>query len=183
MLSPRRGGFTLVEVLVVLAIGIVLAAAVIPSLIGGVDRSRVNETAASFEAIARAVTAMFEDTGRYPGQLSHLTEPIAANQTGACTPLTQYGAAAANWAGPYLDRTVPATGLPLPIGVARNQIGHSAGPPVLLITVDDVEERDALALNAKMDADNSANAGAIRWGAVDGSGLTELVYARPVRCP
>lgn len=184
-LNDRQNGFTLVEILVALAIGIVLAAVVLPNVIGGVDRSRVTETADSFEGIARAMTAMYEDTGRYPGQLSHLTEPITTAQAGLCgDPPTAYDATAvASWAGPYLNRTVPQSGLPLPVGVARNALSYASPPPVLRIHVDDVTERDAVELNRLIDDDDDATAGGVRWGAVSGSGLTELVYARPVKCP
>lgn len=179
--STRRG-FTLVEILVALAIGIVLAAAVLPSLIGGVDRSRVTETAESLRGISQAMTAMYEDVGQYPGRLSHLTAGITTDAISGCG--GQYGAAAATWAGPYLNRTVPTAGLPLPSGVARDALTFVAGPPpVLRIHVDNVTERDALELNRMLDGDADAAAGGVRWGAVDASGLTELIYARPVRCP
>lgn len=183
MLRTGRKGFTLVEILVALAIGIVLAAAVLPSFIGGVDRSRVAETAESLQGIATAMSAMYDDVGRYPGQLSHLTAGITAGEVDGCG--GQYDAAAtASWAGPYLNRTVPASGLPLPIGVARDALTFDAGPPaVLRIHVDDVTERDALELNRRMDSDDDPATGGVRWGAVSGSGLTELIYARPVRCP
>lgn len=181
MLRFLREGFTLVEILVVLAIGIVLAAAVLPSLIGGVDRTRVDESAESLQSISEAVSSMWKDVGRYPGKLSHLTTPITTGQNGICG--TAYTAAqVATWAGPYLNRTVAGTGLPLPVGVARDSFSYDATvSPLLRVHVDSVTHRDVRALNAALDADADSAAGAVRWGPISGSGLAELVFVRPIR--
>ena len=177
MLSRRRG-LTLVEILVVLAIGLVLAVAVLPGIIGSVDEARVDESAESLEGIVEAMTSMWEDTQRFPGLLTHLTTPIAAGDSDICG--TNYGGDAASWAGPYLNRTIPTSGLVLPIGVARNTLSYTASPPLLRIHVDSVSHEDARTMNAAVDADADSIGGAVRWGPVSGSGLVELFYVRPV---
>lgn len=179
MLRVRAGGFTLVEILVVLAIGLLLAAAVLPSLIGGVDQSRVEESAGSLDGIAEAIGSMFDDVGRYPGSLSHLTTPIVGTDTDICG--NQYGADAQSWAGPYLNRAVSTGGLVLPIGQARDAMSYTAAPPLLRIHVDSVTHRDVRALDDHVDADADSLGGAIRWGPVSGSGLAELFFVRPVQ--
>lgn len=178
MLSPRRG-FTLVEVLVVLAIGIVLAAAFLPSLLGGADRARIDESAASLAALGAAIGNMHDDVARYPGRLSDLAAPIGAAGTDLCG--TAYGATTTSWNGPYVERSIPTTGLPLPIGTARDQLAYTAGPPILHIQVDDVGHADARALDAEIDADADSLAGAVRWGPVSATGVVVLSWVRPVR--
>lgn len=182
MRARRRSGFTLVEILVVLAVGLLLAAAFVPAMIGWLDRTRIDESAASLAGIAVAAASMWRDTGRYPGSLSHLTTPIAVGQTDICG--ATFGAAAANWAGPYLNRFVPTTGLPLPIGVARDVLTRIDPPPawLLVVSIDDVSHEDAVALNRKVDADDSATAGAVRWGTIT-DGAVVLDYMIPIRCP
>jgi prepilin-type N-terminal cleavage/methylation domain-containing protein len=180
--TKERAGFTLVEVLAVLAILMVVAAAVVPALIGGLDRSRINETASSLAGIGGAVDLMYRDTGRYPGQLSHLTTPITTGQQHLCG--GNYTAAeVANWAGPYLNRQLPATGLPLPIGVAQNAVVLMTPPPGthLGVVVNGVSEEDAVALNRKVDADGSAAAGAVRWTTPPVDGVVTVTYVIPVR--
>lgn len=183
MLSAGRGGFTLVEILVVLAIGIVLAVAVLPSVIGAMDQSRVEQSAKSFHAIGEAIGSMWGDVEQYPGSLSDLSGPLGA--TDLC------GNAYANpgdWTGPYLSRTVPATGLPLPIGTANNTLTYTEVVPpdpnpeyMLWVTVEGASHEDALALNAEVDDDGGDSAaGAIRWGAPT-DGVVDLSYVRPVQ--
>lgn len=177
MLNVGRRGFTLVELLVVLAIGTLLAAVVIPSLIGSVDQSRVEESAESLGGVADAVASMRKDMGQYPQLLTHLSDPVTSAHTGLC------GASYADpslWTGPYLNRTIPTTGLPLPIGTADNVLGYTAGPPLLWINLPGVRHEDARALDRRVDADGDSVGGAIRWGSVV-SGLVDLSYVIPVR--
>lgn len=174
----------MVEVLVVIAVGVILAAAIIPSLIGSLDRSRVEESAESLAGIAEAVGNMYADVDLYPGRLSHLTTPVGAGDADLCGPVTgsTYAGAAAAWAGPYLNRSAPATGLPLPIGVAQDVLTYDETvSPLLTITIDDVSHTDAVALNRAVDADDDAAAGAVRWGAVSTTGVVVLSYVRPVQ--
>ncbi len=175
MLSVVRGGFTLVEILVVLAIGIVLTVAVLPSVIGAMDQTHVEQSAESLHALGEAISAMRKDVGQYPGLLSDLSGPVGG--TDLCGNALATGA----WTGPYLDRTVPSTGLPLPIGTASNALAYTAGPPLLWITIQGARHEDALALNAEVDDDGGGSAGgAIRWGAAT-NGVVDLSYVRPVR--
>lgn len=180
MLSHGRSGFTLVEILVVLAIGIVLAVAVVPTVIGAVEQSRVEESAKSFRSLGEAIGSMWQDMEQYPALLSDLSGPLGA------TDLCGTAFTAANWTGPYLNRSVPATGLPLPIGTANNTLTYTEQPQpnpteyLLEITVEDAAIEDARALQAEVDDDDDATAGAIRWG-TETDGLVDLSYVRPVQ--
>lgn len=184
MLSVGRDGFTLVEILVVLAIGIVLAVAVLPGMIGAMDQSRVEQSAKSFHAMGEAIGSMWTDMEQYPGSLSDLSGPLGA--TDLCGDAY---ASPGDWTGPYLSRTVAATGLPLPIGTAGNTLTYSELPALapeeylLEITVAGASHEDARVLNAEVDADADSAAGAIRWGPVS-NGVVDLSYVRPVQpCP
>ena len=74
----HAAGMSLIEILVVLAVMVTLSAAFIPSVIRGLDRARVSESAESLEAIGIAAGNMWKDVGVFPGRLSDLTSPISA---------------------------------------------------------------------------------------------------------
>lgn len=179
LIRTRARGFSLGEILVVMAIGIILAAVFLPSLVGSLDRSRVTESAESLEGIVEAAGNMWRDVDRFPGTLSQLSQPVAAGDVDLCG--NAYGGDASLWNGPYLTRSIAATGLALPLGVARNALTYSASPPLMTISVDSVDEADARAMDDRVDGTSNPAAGAVRWGAVSGSGLVVLNYVRPVR--
>src|SRR5688572_29533444 len=93
--SSRRGGFSLIELLLVLVILAILAAVVVPKFTG---RSEQAKEAAAKTDIAQMETALdaFEiDAGRYPAQ----DEGLGA--------LTLQPPSVTKWKGPYLKRDVP----------------------------------------------------------------------------
>jgi general secretion pathway protein G len=79
-------GFTLVEVLLVVAIIGILAAVVVGNFGKHGDKARIQATRASIAAIATQVDVYQVDTGRYPAALDNL--------------LTSSGEP--NWNGPYI---------------------------------------------------------------------------------
>lgn len=87
----RRGGFTLIEVLLVVAILGILATVVVVNLGGRQERAMVQATRASIGAISTAVDLYEVDTGRYPPNLGAL--------------VTSDGSP--NWNGPYIRGGVP----------------------------------------------------------------------------
>lgn len=94
----RFGGFTLLEMLVVLVIIGLLAALVGPRLFSKVDQSKVTAAATQAKMLRGAVESMRLDIGRYPTAEEGLTllskPPADATQ-------------AARWRGPYLDGALP----------------------------------------------------------------------------
>jgi general secretion pathway protein G len=82
----KKAGFTLIEVLLVVAILGILAAVAVKNLGGRREMAMVGATRASIAAIAGAIDLYEVDTGRYPSSLQGL--------------LTSDGAP--NWSGPYL---------------------------------------------------------------------------------
>jgi general secretion pathway protein G len=96
-LSSARGdgGYTLTEMLVVIAIICLIAAAITPGIIFQLNRARVKTGQLQVQTVAAAVESFHSDVGRFPTQeegLSALLEAPSAGTDG--------------WIGPYVrDKT------------------------------------------------------------------------------
>ncbi len=88
--SRRRAGFTLVEMLVVLAIIGLIASLVGPRVLGQLTDSRERAAKLQIEAFTSALDIFFIDVGRYPAQ----NEGLGA--------LMQKPSSIQVWNGPYL---------------------------------------------------------------------------------
>ena len=95
---PRKAGFTLIEILVVLAIIATLAALVGPSVFRNVGDSRVQAAKSQLELFALALEQYRLDNYVYPTT----DQGLAALRT-----LPMSGDPPPNWRGPYLRRVVP----------------------------------------------------------------------------
>jgi general secretion pathway protein G len=88
MNTPRtQRGFSLIEIMVVLAILAIVAGAAVPLVGKNVTRGKIAETRAELAAFPAAVSAYFEDTGALPPTFDDLQQNLAG---------------ASGWAGPYL---------------------------------------------------------------------------------
>ena len=85
-LDPRRGGFTLIEILLVVVIIGILVAVVAPNLAGRVDDARIAATRDGIKALGLALDMYEVDNGRYPSSLAGLISNPGVN----------------NWNGPYI---------------------------------------------------------------------------------
>jgi general secretion pathway protein G len=96
--SAARGGFTLIEILVVVAVLSILAALVAPNIFGHLGTARDAAARSQMEMIGAALDAYRLDNGRYPTTAQGLealrTEPSIEPRP-------------RNWRGPYLRRAVP----------------------------------------------------------------------------
>ncbi|MBP7274648.1 MAG: type II secretion system major pseudopilin GspG [Kiritimatiellae bacterium] len=88
----RRAGFTLVEILLVVAIIGILAAIAVNQFGGMSEEARVTATAAQIESISTAVEVFELHMGKYPSSLQDL--------------LTAPGSST-RWKGPYLKKGMP----------------------------------------------------------------------------
>jgi general secretion pathway protein G len=94
--SPSTAdGFTLLELLVVVAIIGLLAAFVGPRVFGNVGKSQITTARAQIEAFSRAVESYHIDTGKYPETTPGLQALVVRPPE---TP---------RWNGPYLMKEVP----------------------------------------------------------------------------
>jgi general secretion pathway protein G len=92
----RKAGFTLLELLVVVAIIGLLAAYVGPRYFSQISKSERGVAKAQVEALVKALDAFRLDVGRYPSPEEGLNALV--DRPGGQT----------NWAGPYLQKAVPA---------------------------------------------------------------------------
>jgi general secretion pathway protein G len=95
---PGRSGrihpqaFTLVELLLVITIIGILAAIVVPRMVGRTDQARITAAQADIASMKTALDAFEVDTGDYPKGRSGLVDLIERPRD------------AQNWHGPYLDK-------------------------------------------------------------------------------
>lgn len=96
--KTSRGGFTLVEIMVVVIVLGLLAGLVAPQIMGRVSEAKSATAKAQVELIATALDSYRLDNGSYPTTqqgLDALRRP------------PEGGTRAANWRGPYLRKEVP----------------------------------------------------------------------------
>jgi general secretion pathway protein G len=86
----REGGFTLVEMLVVLAIIGLIVGLVGPRVLNYLGESKIKTARIQIESLSSALDLYFADVGRYPSTSEGL--PALVQQTGAVQ----------GWNGPYL---------------------------------------------------------------------------------
>ena len=125
--SAARGGFTLIEILLVVVIIGILAAVAVPRLGGRVGQSQIAAARAGVGAISTAIDLYETDNGKLPESLQNLI-------TKGSEP---------NWNGPYIRK---AEGLKDPWGVEYQftKQGNvytvaSAGPDGSFGSADDVK--------------------------------------------
>jgi general secretion pathway protein G len=91
----RSGGFTLIELMIVLFILGLLAALVAPRLMGRVGKAKQKTAQAQIQLLATTLDLFYLDVGRYPTEeegLKALRDKVDNLPA---------------WGGPYLDKEVP----------------------------------------------------------------------------
>jgi general secretion pathway protein G len=96
--ATRRGeaGYSLLEVLIVVAIIAMIAALVGPRLMGQLDRSKVTTARIQLRSLASSIETMRLDIGRYPTNSEGLSLLVRAGRSED-----------ASWRGPYVDSELP----------------------------------------------------------------------------
>jgi general secretion pathway protein G len=88
----KAAGFTMIELMVVVAIIALLATLVAPAILNNVGKGKSAAAASQISSLESALDSYRLDVGRYPESLDGLTE----NDTGRDA-----------WAGPYLRGSIP----------------------------------------------------------------------------
>lgn len=87
----RQGGFTLVELLLVLVILALIAGLVLPGIIGKAESAKAKAASAQISRISMSVEAFYLDTGNTPSALDELVnEPSGSS----------------GWNGPYIKNSL-----------------------------------------------------------------------------
>lgn len=99
MIQRTKSGFTLVELMIYMAIVGMLLAVIIPNFLGYLERSRRSSTESNLRALESAILLYQVDTGTYPQRLSDLIKKPNVEQV------------AKKWNGPYLkQKEIPTDG-------------------------------------------------------------------------
>ncbi len=96
--SRNRDGFTLIEMIVVIAIIATLAAVVAPAVFNNVSDAKTNAARSQVEILSLALNAYRLDNDMFPTTEQGLS---------ALREKPQIGDVPANWRGPYLTRVLP----------------------------------------------------------------------------
>ena len=195
--SSRRAravAFTLIEVIVSLAVLLILAAVALPSLNGYLDQKSVETTATQLTTVADALNgptnSFYKAMTRNASRLSFLSTVIVQSNAGyldSCGAQFTKAGDITNWtgSGPFvnfnIDRT---TGLVTLIGVARDtitRIPFSATTGNLRINfIDGVDLKYATLLDQFVDAGNGFNTGTVQWNLPAVNGQVVMFYFIPV---
>ena len=195
-----RDAFTLLEVLVAIAIIGILGAIIVPTTVDRAQAQRVRETARDLNAIHAAVDAYeFGGAKAQLGRISFATVPPTTSDTTSCnglqpvggTMVTTYSAsqAGSNWNGPYMNRVNSKEGgFVTGIGVMEDRLVRTTKNGTtgeLIVTIPSVRFEDADALNDLMDgdannADLSNTLNDVRYGAPDEDLQVDLTYRFPM---
>jgi prepilin-type N-terminal cleavage/methylation domain-containing protein len=200
---PRRSGqsgFSLIEVIVSLAVLLIVAAVALPTVSGAVDQARIDATAAQLEAVRNALYdpssnghAFFQEIDANAGRLSELSTVIIANNASYATGTDDscgddFGNQHVNrWVanGPFVNFRIDRnTGLPTPIGLAADsltRIPNDDDPGVLRINfINSVDIEDAKRLDVTIDGANGSAAGAVQWLTPSADGVVTMYYFIPI---
>lgn len=179
-----RDGFTLAEILIVMAIIAVVAAIILTALSGRVRSGTTTALAQDFTAMSSAIQQFRGEVRRYPGQLEILAVAPTTGDLDICGAALS-PAAQNRWAGPYLQRPIPAAGLPAGDATILNDLQRSpatAAPQdlgTLFIVAIDVDPAIAADLEEEFDGDGNNAAGSIRY--LSGTTTDTVKFAIPIR--
>lgn len=181
--SDNMTAFTLLEVIVAIAIVAILGAIVVPYAVGASETVRVTQTSNDLKAFRAANTAFASSASRQLGRVSFASINPTASDTTSCNGLQPVGgtafvvytaAQAGNWTGPYMNRANSRQGgFVTGIGVIRDIVRRTSANGTagdLVLMIPKVRLEDAQALNDLMDGDGGTgvtrqnnSAGTVRY--------------------
>lgn len=181
---PRGRAFTLVEVIVALAVMLILAAVAVPQLGGYLDQKRIEETAELLVKVRDALTSFAIEVGDNASRLSYLSTPIVSGDADSCGDAYN-GGERGRWAnrGPYVNFVIdPVAGLATPIGQVDNVLGRAtAGTTRVRITWNNtVTLADAQGLDVYVDGVINGASGTVHWTPLVGTDMATMFYDVPI---
>ena len=182
--GKKRPGFTLVEILVTMAIVAILAGIMFPSLVNQIRSGEASSIASTADAVRDALLQYRADVRRYPTHLNQLTTPptSATDLCGRNVPSSYLD----RWKGPYLDRQVTTLGVKAGDATVLDSLGRSPSTFAvntsgeLHIRIQDVDSAVARQIENDHDTSSDFTIGTIRWADVSGGrGILSMVV--PIR--
>lgn len=190
-----RRGFALAGILVIVALMLLaVALAASSSVAVRADHQRIDlagEVLAQLtDSSLVGVTRFHADVGLNPGRIQQLIAQITSDDNHVCGK-AYTKKQADEWGGPYVFRAPSPEGLWVGVGRARDQLDKDPpdgtptekAPQALVVTVDDVDERDAWLLNVRFDPEGEtspASEGRVRWTAPNAEGRVTLFWRRTI---
>ncbi len=98
--AKAEQGFTLIEMIGVLAIISILAAIIAPKIFEAIANSKISSLAEGIATVRTSVTSYYKDTGNFPTQWSD------GNSTSQNQMMVKNPTALRGWNGPYLDKAL-----------------------------------------------------------------------------
>ncbi len=181
MRKVARGGFTLPEVLVTIAIVATLAAVLLPALNNQLSKGDAGRLTSDVVAVQTAVGAFTSDVRRYPKRLVDLkTKPAATDKDILNNDYT--AVLVAKWRGPYLSKDLAANDS-LPTGYGASIKGTFTsqsynGIQYLTITVGPLTQAEFDNIDQIIDESASSTAGQLRYNSPSS---TADFYAVPIQ--
>ncbi|MBN3040643.1 MAG: type II secretion system protein [Candidatus Omnitrophica bacterium] len=170
MNKKKHKSFTLIELILVVAIVAMLAGAMMPVISSARSRARVAKILLIMEALETAGKKYYSDTGRAPIENSaraHESE-LSVNSAVSSIPWSQplAGQPIPGWDGPYIDKPLSNDSTPYRNGLGIDFRSPPGGIIIVHFYAYGVPENDARMLNQALDSNEP--------GSWDGSG--EVTY-------
>lgn len=179
--DATRGGFTLAEILVALALIALLAAVLLPTVAGQILKGDTGRVVQDIEAVRAGAEQFLVDIRRYPGRYSDLSRAITTANTDVLGVAYSAGHVA-KWKGPYITKdTINAsveTGYGGRITNAFMSVTNTNAVPYLTIVATGIAASDFDRIDEQVDGASVSPAGRttgrLRW--VSAGGVDSLKY-------